>query len=80
MSLSVRTAWSPLRAIYDVLPGASTNTVANLFGIATPDHAPIFAGIAPAAGLRGPRCVHRGLLRVPGHRDPAARLPLTPSL
>jgi len=47
MSLSVCTAWPPLRAIYDVLPGASTNTVANLFGIANPDHAPIFAEIAP---------------------------------
>jgi len=37
----------PLRAIYDVLPDASTNTVTNLFGAANPQYAPTFAEVAP---------------------------------
>lgn len=37
----------PLRAIYDVLPDASTNTVTNLFGVANPQYPATFAEVAP---------------------------------
>ncbi len=37
----------PLRALYDLLPDASTDTVTNLFGAADPSYAPSFAEVAP---------------------------------
>ena len=36
-----------LRAIYDVLPDASTNTVTNLFGVANPQYAATFGEVTP---------------------------------
>ncbi|MGH3149472.1 MAG: hypothetical protein ACRDOB_01905 [Streptosporangiaceae bacterium] len=38
----------PLRAVYDLLPDAATNTLTNLYGFANTDVIPVFGVVAPA--------------------------------
>jgi hypothetical protein len=38
----------PLRAVYDLLPDAATNTLTNLYGFASTGLTPVFGLVAPA--------------------------------